>query len=177
VVIAQGVVRDEGTTASYVPQSWPAVASPDLVIALAAAAADLNVAYHIGLTRSSDSDFVGGGRAGVGGYFQPWHLDLVDSWARAGVLNGDRESSAVVTLATLFGRRAGSICSVADNIATGEAFQAGAGHDKAIEVGLRGLALLHEMDQMRAEKGRVLWDPRMCLGDEAGSGRGMRSPT
>lgn len=170
VVIAHGVVRDEGMTASYVPPSWPAVASPDLVIALAAAAAELNVAHHIGLTRSSDSDFVGGGRPGVRGYFQPWHLDLVDSWARAGVLNGDRESSAVVTFATLFGRRGGSICSVADNISTGETFRAGAGHDNAIEVGLRGLSLLHEMDQLRAKEGRLLWNPRTSLGADTGPG-------
>ena len=54
---------------------------------------------------------------------QPWNLEVIDVWTRAGVLNGDRESSAVVTLAQLFGRRGGSICSVADNIVTGERFE------------------------------------------------------
>jgi uridine phosphorylase len=159
LVIAHGVVRDEGMTAAYVPPSWPAVCSPELVLALAAAASELGARYHVGLTRSTDSDFVAGGRPGVGGYFQPWHLDVVDSWSRAGVLNGDRESSAIVTLATLFGRRAGSICSVADNISTGEAFRAGAGHEHAIEVGLRGLALLHKMDEERDRQGFQLWNP------------------
>jgi uridine phosphorylase len=159
LVIAQGVVRDEGMTAAYVPPSWPAVASPELVLALVAAADELRVTYHVGLTRSTDSDFVGGGRPGVGGYFQPWHPDVVESWSRAGVLNGDRESAAVVTLATLFGRRGGSVCSVADNISTGAPFEAGAGHDGAIEVGLRGLAILHRMDQERVARGAQLWNP------------------
>jgi uridine phosphorylase len=150
LVIARGVVRDEGMTAAYVPPSWPAVATPELVLALEEAARRLGASYHVGLTRSTDSDFVAGGRPGVGGYFQPWHVEVVDSWARAGVLNGDRESSAVVTLATLFGRRGGSICSVADNISTGATFQAGAGHDKAIDVALHGLGRLHDADR-RAE--------------------------
>jgi uridine phosphorylase len=150
LVIARGVVRDEGMTAAYVPPSWPAVCTPELVLALQAAAEELGAPHHVGLTRSTDSDFVAGGRPGVGGYFQPWHLDVVDTWARAGVLNGDRESSAVVTLATLFGRRAGSICSVADNISTGARFEAGAGHDRAIDVALRGLARLHRADRAEA---------------------------
>jgi uridine phosphorylase len=166
VVIARGVVRDDGTTAAYVPPSWPAAASPDLVLALVAAAEQVGGRYHVGLTRSTDSDFVAGGRPGVGGYFQPWHVDIVDSWSRAGVLNGDRESSAVVSLATLFGRRGGSICSVADNISTGATFEAGAGHDRAIEIGLRGLALLHRMDQQRERSGATCWHP--LLGDALG---------
>jgi uridine phosphorylase len=64
-----------------------------------------------------------------------------------------------VTLATLFGRRGGSICSVADNVSTGAKFEAGAGHDEAIEVALRGLALLHEMDRQRSRDGLALWSP------------------
>jgi uridine phosphorylase len=126
----------------------------------------LGVRYHVGLTRSTDSDFVGGGRPGVGGYLQPWHLDVVESWARTGVLNGDRESSAVITLATLFGRRGGSVCSVADNISTGTAFEAGAGHHSAIDVGLRGIALLHRMDEARRAAGRNRWHPLLGLAQE-----------
>jgi uridine phosphorylase len=170
VVIARGAVRDEGMTAAYVPPSWPAAASPELVLALAAAATELGVRHHVGLIRSSDSDFVGGGRPGVDGYLQPWHLDLVDSWARAGVLNGDRESSAVITLATLFGRRGGSVCSVADNISTGAPFKAGAGHEHAIEVGLRGLSLLQRMDEARQASGVELWNPMLGLGNARTTG-------
>jgi uridine phosphorylase len=166
VVIARGVVRDDGMTAAYVPPSWPAAASPDLVLALVSAAEQLGVRYHVGLTRSTDSDFVAGGRPGVDGYLQPWHLDVVETWARAGVLNGDRESSAVVTLATLFGRRGGSVCSVADNVSTGAAFEAGVGHDDAIEVALRGIALLHRMDEARKVAGAHHWHPLLGIADE-----------
>jgi uridine phosphorylase len=159
LVIARGVVRDEGMTAAYVAPSWPAAADPAVVLALARAAHDAGVPFHVGLTRSTDSDFVAGGRPGVGGYLQPRHTTVVDEWARAGVLNGDRESAAIVTLAGLFGRRGGAVCSVADNISTGETFVAGAGHAAAIDVALDGLAVLQRMDDAAAAAGLPMWLP------------------
>lgn len=167
LVIASGVVRDEGMTAAYVPPSWPAAADPLVVLALARAAHDSGGPYHIGTIRSTDSDFVAGGRPGVGGYLQSWHTTLVDDWARAGVLAGDRESAAVVTLARLFGRRGGAICSVADNISTGAPFETGAGHIAAIDVALEGTALLHRLDRAAEAEGLPMWLPRYDTCEEA----------
>ena len=161
VVIATGVVRDEGLSASYVPASYPAASTPDVVLALAQGAADLGISAHLGLTRSTDSDFVGGGRPGAKRFFQPEHLDIVERWSRVGVLNGDRESAAVVTLAQLYGLRGGSICSVADNIVTGATFQAGAGHEAAQRIALEGVAILHEMDRRCEAAGLSHWIPRL----------------
>ncbi len=161
IVIARGVVRDEGMTQSYISPSYPAACSYEVVMALVQAATEAKVRFHVGVTRSSDSDFVGGGRPSVGGYLQPRHIEVVDYYARAGVLNGDRESAAIVTLATLFGRRGGSICSVADNIVTGEKFEAGAGHPSAIHVALRGLAILHELDEEKERAGQAFWTPSL----------------
>ena len=111
------------------------------------------------MTVSVDSDFVGGGRPGVGGYMQPWNIEFADIYNRAGCLNGDRESSAVITLAALFGRRGGSVCSVSDNICTGERFTAGVGHNYALDIVLEGFAYLHQMDIQK--KGRRYWTPSM----------------
>ncbi|MET8944559.1 nucleoside phosphorylase [Streptomyces sp. NPDC004542] len=160
IVVSTGVVRDEGMTRAYVPASYPAVVHHDVVLAMSLAAEELGCAYHQGVTRSSDSDFVGVGRPGVGAYFQPWHQDILETWARAGILNGDRESAAVVTLAALFGKRGGSVCSVADNVLAGRPFTAGAGHTAAIEVALRGVAWLARLDAARAASdGRASWLP------------------
>ena len=161
VVISKGVVRDEGMTQAYISPSYPAVASYEVVMALVQAGMDLNVRFHVGITRSSDSDFCGVGRPSVGGYMQPRHLEVIDYYRRAGILNGDRESAALVTLPTLFGKRGGSICSVADNIVTGEKFTAGAGHDTAIRVALEGLAILHQMDSEKAQAGQDYWTPSL----------------
>ena len=54
-VIANGVVRDEGMSQSYVTPSYPASCSYDLVAALAKSADDHNYSYHIGIGRSQDS--------------------------------------------------------------------------------------------------------------------------
>jgi uridine phosphorylase len=163
VVIARGIVRHEGLSASYVSGGWPAVCSPDVVLALAEAARALGAPYRIGLTRSSDSDFCGGGRPSVRGYLRPEQTLIVDECRRTGVLNGEREASAIVTLATLFGRRGGSICSVADNIATGETFVAGAGHAAAVDVALEGIAILHRMDLAARNAGSEHWLPSMGM--------------
>ena len=146
VVISSGVVRDEGMTQAYIPASYPAVAPYEVVVAMARAATGLGAPFHVGVTRSSDSDFCGVGRPSVGGYFQPWHGDILETWARAGVLNGDRESAAIVTLAALFGKRGGSVCSVADNVIAGKAFVAGAGHASGMDIALAGLVELAALD-------------------------------
>ena len=150
VVISHGVVRDEGMTQAYVHPSFPAAASPEIVLALAQAGEELGAHYHVGITRSSDSDFCGVGRPSVGGYMQPEHLEVIDYYRRAGVLSGDRESAALVTLPLLFGKRGGSICSVA-----------GAGHDTARRMALRGLAILARMDREKEQAGQAHWTPSL----------------
>lgn len=163
LVISHGIVRDDGVSAAYVSSGWPAVCSLDVVLALAQAAHMLGIPHHVGLTRSSDSDYCGGGRPSVRGYLRPEQTSIVDDCRRTGVLNGDRESAAIVTLATLFGRRGGSICSVADNIATGESFAAGAGHNTALEVALEGMVVLHDMDAAARRRGLRHWLPSAAL--------------
>ena len=163
LVISSGIVRADGVSAAYVSPGWPAICSPDLVMALAEAAVALGVPYHVGLTRSSDSDLCGAGRPSVGGFMRPEQTGIVDECRRSGVLNGEREASAIVTMATLFGRRGGACCSVADNIVTGEAFQAGAGHRAAVEVALEGMAILARMDRLREQAGRKHWLPSLHL--------------
>lgn len=159
LVVASGIVRDEGLTASYVAPSYPASCAPEVVFALASAAQQNGARYHIGTIRSADSDYVGGGRPSVAGYFQPWHEQLAQTWIKAGVLSGDRESAAIVTLARLFGRRGGSICSVADNLSTGEPFRNGAGHSAAIQIALEGIVLLNQMDSERDAAELPMWLP------------------
>ena len=161
IVIASGVVREEGMTRAYIGTAYPAASHYEVVLAMVESAETLGASYHVGVTLSVDSDFVGGGRPSVGGYMQPWNIETAGIYNRAGVLNGDRESAAVVTLASLFGRRGGSVCSVADNLATGKKFTAGAGHAAAIDIALEGCAVLHRMDQEKSKTGKEHWFPRL----------------
>lgn len=164
IVISSGVVREEGMTQAYVPAPYPAVASYEVVIALVKAAEENGARFHVGNTLSVDSDFVGGGRPGVGGYMQPWNVDIGQIYNRAGVLNGDRESAAIVTLANLFGYRGGSICSVSDNLATGEKFTEGIGHGDAITIALEACAILNKMDNNKKQRNINNWFPETIGG-------------
>jgi uridine phosphorylase len=157
IVISSGVVREEGMTRAYIDAGYPAASSYEVVLAMVEAAESLGISYHVGVTLSVDSDLVGCGRPGIGGYMQPWNIEKAGIYDRAGVLNGDRESAAIVTLSSLFGRRGGSVCSVADNIITGEKFRAGAGHDQGIRLVLEGAAVLHAMDKQKHAAGKPYW--------------------
>src|SRR5205085_7325304 len=46
LVIAEAAVRDEGTSPQYVPLAFPAVASPEVTVALRDGAAALGVRHH-----------------------------------------------------------------------------------------------------------------------------------
>ena len=155
LVIASGAVREEGMTRAYISASYPAASHYEVVCAAVEAAETLGCPYHVGVTVSCDSDYVGGGRPGVGGYLQPWNAEHAGVYNRAGCLNGDRESAAVITLSALFGRRGGSICSVSDNMCTGERFTAGIGHNFALRTALETCANLYRMDQEKS--GRAHW--------------------
>ncbi|MDW6021630.1 nucleoside phosphorylase [Mesorhizobium sp. BAC0120] len=149
VVISSGAVRDEGMTKSHVRTEYPAVADWRVVRAMAAEAAEIGCPHHVGITRTGDSEYCGWGRPGPDGYLQDDHKGIIDYWRRAGILNTDRETAAVLTLCTLYGRRGGSVCSVGDNVVTGEAHRSGAGQNAAILVGLGALARLAQEEQAR----------------------------
>lgn len=165
LVIASGAVRAEGMTQAYINAGYPAASHYEVVCAMAEAAEKVGHPYHIGVTVSCDSDYVGGGRPGVGGYLQPWNAEHADIYNRAGCLNGDRESAAIITLCNLFGRRGGSVCSVSDNMCTGERFTAGVGHNYALDVALEGFAVLHQMDLQKGD--RPYWTPSMAKEEHA----------
>ena len=157
IVISSGAVRDEGMTNSYVVPQYPAVANYEVQLALISSATTAKHPFHVGITRSGDSEFCGWGKPSVGGYIQKQNLDIIDYYNRAGILNTDRETSAILTLTSLFGFRGGSICSVGDNVFNKEPFSAGGGHEAAMEICLEGIALLCQMDREKAEQKSPYW--------------------
>lgn len=123
LVITSGAVRDDGTSRSYVVPEYPAVAHHDVVGALETAARANGVRHRTGITWSLDAfyarnAFVDARGAmssmSVGGYW-PSHFETrIRDMQAARVLNCEMESGVVLTLAGLFGLRAGCICVVSD---------------------------------------------------------------
>jgi uridine phosphorylase len=110
LVIATAAVRDEGTTPSYVPLAYPAVADVQLVHAMSEAASRLGHRAHPGIVRSHDSLYTD-----LHASLMPRRVELAEAlqvWHRSRVLCNDMETSAIFIICALRGLRGGSILTV-----------------------------------------------------------------
>jgi uridine phosphorylase len=123
LVITTGAVRDDGTSSSYIQPSYPAVADYEVVAALASAARAQGVSHRTGLTWSMDAFYARNAVLGLGGSIEPmsfgdYRAPGLEEWIAglraARVLNCEMESGILLTLAGLYGLRAGCICVVSD---------------------------------------------------------------
>ncbi|MFB6164402.1 MAG: uridine phosphorylase, partial [Haloarculaceae archaeon] len=148
-------VRQEGTSDEYVREDYPAVADHAVVAALVAAAERLGYDYHVGLTCSTDSFYAGQGRPGFEGFEAAGSDDPVGELRAANVLNFEMEASAILTLANVYGLRAGAVCTVYANRVTGE-FRT-EGERKAAKTATLATHLLAQMDERVVESGAQEW--------------------
>jgi uridine phosphorylase len=161
LVITTGAVRGEGTSEEYVRPDYPAVADHAVVSALVAAAERLGYDYHCGVTMSTDSFYAGQAREGFEGFEAAGSESLLEDLRDVNVTNVEMEASAILTLANVYGLRAGAVCTVFANRSTGEFRTEGEG--RAAEVGSLAAALLHEMDGRRADAGSDAWHADLSL--------------
>ncbi|MBO4246548.1 nucleoside phosphorylase [Halomicrobium sp. IBSBa] len=145
LIITTGAVRQEGTSEEYVREDYPATADHRVVSALVAAAEELGYDYHLGLTCSTDSFYAGQSRPGFEGFEASGSDERIEALRAAGVLNFEMEASAILTLANLYGLRAGAVCTVYANRVTGE-FRT-AGERKAAKTASLAVDYLEQMDE------------------------------
>jgi len=123
LAITTGCVRDDGTSKTYVIPEYPAAANWQVVGALVGEAAAAGVRATTGVTWSLDAFYARNAVAGpdetllsmsVDGYW-PSHLATrIRDMQQARILNCEMEAGILLTLAGLFGIRAGAICVVSD---------------------------------------------------------------
>jgi len=168
LIISTGAVRLEGTSKHYVMPEYPAVASYDVVLALIEAAESLGVEYHVGLTASSDSFYVGQERPGFRDYLPPFQRGLIEYLRSANVLNFEMEASVIFTLANIYGLRAGAVCAAIANRETGE-FRPGVGVEEAIKVANEAVKILYEWDEEKKKRGKRYLSPGIIRSSQWGS--------
>lgn len=123
LAITTGCVRDDGTSKTYVVPEYPAVANWEIVAALVEAAGAVGARAATGVTWSLDAFYARNAIAGpkdtllsmsVDGYW-PSHFETrIRDMQQARILNCEMEAGVLLTLAGLFGIRAGAICVVSD---------------------------------------------------------------
>jgi len=161
LVIGTAAVRLEGTSKQYVRPEYPAAASHEVVMALIEAAETLGSRYEAGIIASTDSFYLGQGRPGYKGYMHGEAARILQELAGAGVLGFEMEAATLFTLASLYGARAGCVCTVVANRITDE-FVVGAGVREASWVASEAVRILYEWDEIRESRGKRWFYPGLA---------------
>jgi uridine phosphorylase len=112
ITIFDSACRFEGTTKQYVPVEYPAVAHHEIVEAAIHTVKRMDIPYHVGTSRCVDALYANRPDANTSynGFHQHNWDYFLDDLAKANVIAGDMESSAVMVLSRLFGLRGGALC-------------------------------------------------------------------
>jgi uridine phosphorylase len=151
LVINDAAVRLDGTTNFYVRPEYPAAASYEVTLALVDAASAAKASHRVGVGATVGSFLAGQGRPGVGGYRSPEGRRIFEEMKAAGVLNFEMETASLLTLARLYGLRAGSVCSVIANRVTGKWGDQG-GIARACLVGAEAVLRLSTWDRRKRKQ-------------------------
>ncbi|MEZ4450750.1 MAG: nucleoside phosphorylase [Nannocystaceae bacterium] len=162
LVITQGALRMESASLHFVDVGYPAVADPQVILALAQAADEGGSRFHVGLTATAPGFYGAQGRRIPGFPCRDPHI--VDKLAEQGISNLEMEASTLLTLATLRRFPAGAICAVYATRVDNQ-FIDGETKDAAELACVRaGLRAQHIVAAMRTRRGsRALWHPGLGL--------------
>jgi len=159
LIISVAAVSLEGTSRQYVLENYPAYADLEVTLALIEAAERLGLTYHLGVTASTDSFYLGQSRPGYKGYKWSYSENLIKDLQAMRVLNFEMEASAVFTLASIYGLRAGAVCAVFANRVENTFGVKGEGD--AIRVGIEAVKILYEWEELKREFGKKCISPSL----------------
>ncbi len=106
-ILAWGAVRMEGTSTTYLPLSFPAMADPDLFYSLRSVLIESGVPHRIGLVATSDGFYSVLSRTSGS---QPEDEKPLQLLYRHGVIGADMETSALYITGMTLGIRCASLC-------------------------------------------------------------------
>jgi uridine phosphorylase len=156
LIISTAAVRLDGTSKQYVRPEYPASASYEMILALIEAAESLGLMYHLGISASADSFYLGQSRPGFDGYFQSFSTTLIEDLQRANVANFEMEAATLFTLGNIYGFRTGAVCAVYANRVRDE-FEV-KGEMDVIRCGNDAVKILAEIDDEKRTAGRNHWN-------------------
>ena len=146
IVIPYGCVRDDGASRYYVPQNFPAVASPDIYQALISSASKMGISYKTGINWTHSS-------------FYNRDPEYFQQWSKCRAISMEMEASALFVISYLRGVKSGFI-----GVCFANRFSQSLGKnvdlsvpdisrqiieksvDKAIEITLEAACVLYERD-------------------------------
>ena len=139
VVISTGAVREDGTSAQYVPLSFPAVADIRVTNALIEASAKLGVTAHPGIVHCKDAFYTEGNNDLP---IAKYHEERWTAWYKSWVLATSMESSAVFIVSHLKKKMAGEILAIIGKTYEDKPIEKKVGIDEAIRVAIEAVKIL-----------------------------------
>jgi uridine phosphorylase len=159
LIISTAAVRLDGTSRQYVRPEYPASASHEVVLAMIEAAENIGVNYHLGISASTDSFYLGQSRPGWGDYTQSFSETLVHDLTKANVANFEMEAATMMALCNIFGFRSGAVCAVYANRPR-DVF-AVKGESDVIKCGNETVKILADMDEEKRSSGKMYWSRKI----------------
>lgn len=157
LVISVAAVRLEGTSQQYALTGYPAYADYEVTLALIEAAESLGLRYHLGVTASTDSFYLGQSRTGYGGYEWSYSEGLIKDLQKMKVLNFEMEASSLFVIASIYGLRAGCVCAVFANRVE-DRFEV-KGEEDASNVAVEAVKVLYEWEERKKIRGKKHFYP------------------
>jgi uridine phosphorylase len=151
LIISTAAVRLDCTSNCYIMPEYPAAANYEVLLALIEAAETLGIHnYHVGVTATT-ADFYAEQSRPTRASYSPWTENLLLALQKARVLNFEMEAATLLTLASLYGLRAGVVCAVFNSRVRDE-FEPGAGEENAIRVANQAVKILNEWDAAKRKR-------------------------
>jgi len=169
-VISSGAVRADGTSRSYAWREFPAVANHEVVMALVDSARRAKARFDVGICLSVDGFYSENKMLKDGkvapmsqtGYMPSFMANRLADAKQMGVKNIEMENATIFTLCSLFGLRAGAICTISDVVPwhpTEKVIDFERNMVDCIKVGIEGMRTLISWDARK--KGAKFWSPSM----------------
>ncbi len=143
LIITYAALRLDGTSEKYAPEYYPAISNLEVTLALIEAAKTLGYRYHVGLTASTDSFYIGQERPAIN-FMPARYRGFIDELKKLKVLNFEMEMSTLFVLSQILGIRAGGVCAVFANRET-NVFEK-KGEKEAAEVASEAVKILQEWE-------------------------------
>jgi len=167
-VISSGAVRADGTSKSYAWPEFPASAHHEVVLALIASAYKSKARFDVGISLSvdgfySENKVIKDGKIAPmsrTGYMPSFMVNRLSDAKKMGVKNIEMENGTIFTLCSLFGLRAGAICTVSDVVPwhpTEMVVDFEQNMTDCIKVGVDAMRILIGWDKKK--KGAKFWCP------------------
>src|SRR5699024_2573855 len=97
LVIAEGAIRDDGTSKTYVDPMFPAAPDFNVLQAIKEACDESDYKYHLGIVLTHDS------------FYTDDHKEVEKHWAKHGALGADLETATLLTVGRIRNIRTASI--------------------------------------------------------------------